>query len=164
MTDALCTSCGGALVSRKQYRMSPVVVAAGMGGVVMSALAILAGLIMIFFGIDSLRAVFMEGMAAPRIEVLRVAGVPEDVIRKVADAETVTDADREGLDARQLELVAETQWRVEAIQAATASAANTARLNSIVVAVVGAITAALSLPLLSRKKVLLCADCGAADT
>jgi hypothetical protein len=93
-----------------------------------------------------------------------VAGVPEGVMRKVADAEIVTAAEREGLTGRQLDLIAAAQRRFEAARAATATAAGTARLTSIVVAVVCAITAALCLPLLARRKVQSCADCSTAVT
>jgi hypothetical protein len=158
MTDASCPSCGGALISRKIYRMSPVVVTVGYCGLVTAALGILAGLIMIFFGVDRLRGMFLEEMTEPRIEVLRVAGVPESVVRKVAGAETVTADEREGLTDRQLELIARAQRGIEATRAATATAAAAARLNSIIVAVICALAAALSVPLLARRKVLQCAS------
>jgi hypothetical protein len=161
MADASCTSCGGALVSRKRYRMSPAIVAVGYCGLVMSALAIFASLVMVFFGIDRLQAMFLEEMAAPRIEVLHVAGVPEGVIRKVAGAEAVTAAERQGLTGRQLRLIADAQQYVEATRAAAATAGATARLHSLVVAVFCAVTGGLSLLLLARGDVRWCADCGA---
>jgi hypothetical protein len=161
VTDTSCTSCGGTLVSRKRYRMGPVFAAVGYGGLAMSALAILGSLAMVFSGIDRIGTMFVEEMAAPRIEVLRVAGVPQGVITKVAGAEAVTAADREGLTDRQLRLIADAQQHVDATRAAAATAAEGARLNSIVIAVFCAVTGLLSLLLLARRKVRQCERCEA---
>jgi hypothetical protein len=162
MSDAMCTSCGGALVSRRVYRMSPILVAVGYGGLLMSAIAIIGSLIMIRVGIDRLRVVFVQEMAAPQIEIVRVAGVPEAVIRKIAGAEAITAAERGALTDRQVRLVAEAQQHLAAARAAAASAAETARRNCIVVAVFGAVTGLLSGLLLGRRGIRQCARCGPA--
>ncbi len=163
MTDALCTSCGGALVGRRRSRMSPAVVAVGYCGLTMSVIVIFGSLIMVFLGIDRLQAMFMEEMSAPQIKIMHVAGVPQEVIRKVAGAEAVTAAEREGLTNRQVRLIAEAQAHVEAARAAAASGAATARLNSIVVAGFCVVTGLLSGLLLTRRTVRLCEDCRSHD-
>jgi hypothetical protein len=151
------------MVSCRRYRMRPVVVAVGYCGLVMSAIAICGCLIMVFFGIDRLRAMFMEEMSAPQIKIMHVAGVPQEVIRKVAEGGAVTAAEREDLTDRQVRLIGEAQQHVAAARAAAASGAGTARLSSTVVAVVCAITGLLSLPLLARRTVRLCENCQTHD-
>jgi hypothetical protein len=160
MTGASCPSCGGELVNGRRERVSPATVAAGWGGLAVSATAIVGSLIMIFAGIERLRATFVQELSAPQLEVMRVAGVPETVIRKVAAAEAVAAAEREQLTGRQQRLVADAQGRVEMARSAAAEAVASARINSIVVAVVGAVVGALSL-LLVRRSARRCADCGA---
>ncbi|MHC4141039.1 MAG: hypothetical protein ACYSUF_03855 [Planctomycetota bacterium] len=163
MTDVSCTSCGGAVVGRRRYRMSPAVVAVGYCGLAMSVVAIFGGLIMVFSGIDRLQALFMEQMTASHIEIMHVAGVPQEVIRKVAGAEAVTAAEREDLTDRQVRLIAEAQAHVAAARVAAASSAANARLNSFVVAGFCTITGLLSLLLLTRRTVRLCEDCRSHD-
>jgi hypothetical protein len=156
-----CTSCGGGeLVARKRYRLGEVVVAVGYGGLVMSGLAIFASMVMVLFAIDGMRGKLLEEVAVPQTEVLRVAGVPPEVIRKVAEAEAVTAADRVALTAHQLRLIAGAQQQVAATRAATGAAADTARVNATVVAVFCTVTGGLSLLLLTREKVLQCEHCG----
>jgi hypothetical protein len=163
MTDDTCTSCGGALVSRRRYRMSPAVVAVGYCGLVMSMLAVFGGLIMVFWGIDRLGSMFMEDMSAPQVEILRVAGVPQEVIRKVAGAEAITIAEQEDLTDRQVRLIAEAQAHVAAAQAAAAAGAASARMSSIVIGGFCAVTALLSGLLLTRRTVRLCENCRSDD-
>jgi dienelactone hydrolase len=105
----------------------------------------------------------MEQMSAPQIEIMRVAGVPQEVIRMVAGAETVTAAERQDLTDRQIRLIDEAQAHVEAVRAAAASGAATARVNSIVVVGFCAVTGLLSLLLLTRKTVRLCEECRSHD-
>jgi hypothetical protein len=159
MIDVSCRTCGSALVIRRRYRMSPVIVAVGYCGLMISVIAICGSLIMVFFGIDRLRATFVQEMSAPQVGVMRVAGVPEAVIRKVAAAEIVTAAERAELTDRQVRLIADAQGRVETARAAAADAVASARLNSIVVAVVGAVTGVLSLLLVARGTVRMCESC-----
>jgi hypothetical protein len=163
MTDASCPSCGGALVSRRRYRMSPAVVAVGYCGFVMSVVAVFGGVIMVFWGIDRLGSMFIEDMSAPQIEILRVAGVPQEVIRRVAWAEAVTAAEQEDLTDRQIRLIAEAQAHVAAARAAASTGAASARLSSTVVAGFCAVTGVLSLLLLTRRTVRLCEDCRSHD-
>ena len=143
--------------------MSPTVVAVGYCGLMMSVIVIFGGLIMVFLGIDRLQAMFMEQMSAPQIEIMRVAGVPQEVIRKVVGTEAVTAAEQEDLTDRQVRLIAEAQAHMEAARAAAASGASTARQNSIVVAGFCTITGLLSLLLLARRTVRLCEDCRSHD-
>jgi hypothetical protein len=163
MIDASCPTCGGALVSRRRYRMSPAVVVVGYCGLGMSLIAVFAGLIMVFLGIDRLQTMFMDEMTEPQIEVMHVGGVPPEIIRKVAEAQLVTEADQRDLTDRQVRVIAEAQARVAAARVAAANGAATARLSSIVVAGFCAVTAVLSLLLLARKTVRLCDRCRAAD-
>jgi hypothetical protein len=163
MTDASCTSCGAALVSRRRYRMSPAVVAVGYCGFAMSVVAIFGGLIMVFSGIERLEAMFMEQMSASQIEIMHVAGVPQEVISKVAGEEAVAATEMEDLTDRQVRLIAEAQAHVEAARVAAASGAATARKNSFVVAGFCTITGLLSLLLLKRRTVRLCEDCRSHD-
>jgi len=163
MTDVSCTSCGAALVSRRRFRMSSAMVAVGFCGFAISVVAIFGGMIMVFLGIDGLEAMFMEQMAGSHMEVMRVAGVPQEVIRKVAAAEAVTTAEQEALTDRQVRVVAEAQARVASVRAAAASGAATTRLNSLVVAGFCTITGLLSLLLLTRRTVRLCEDCRSHD-
>ena len=143
--------------------MSPVVVAVGYCGLAMSVVAIFGGLIMVFAGIDRLQSMFVEQMSAPQIEIMHVAGVPQEVIRKVAAAEAVTTAEQETLTDRQVRVVAEAQARVASARAAAASGAATTRLNSLVVAGFCTITGLLSLLLITRRTVRLCEDCRSHD-
>jgi hypothetical protein len=145
MTDASCPSCGGALVSRRRYRMSPAVVAVGYCGFVMSVVAVFGGVIMVFWGIDRLGSMFIEDMSA------------------LAWAEAVTAAEQEDLTDRQIRLIAEAQAHVAAARAAASTGAASARLSSTVVAGFCAVTGVLSLLLLTRRTVRLCEDCRSHD-
>jgi hypothetical protein len=159
MTDATCTSCGGTLVSRKRYRMGPVVVAVGSFGLLVSGLGICGSLVMIFVGIDRITEMFVREMAVPRIEVLRVAGVPPEVIARVTDEEALTAAEREDLTDRQLRLIGELRLHIEATREASVTAAATARFNAIVIAGFCAITGLLSLLMITKRTDLRCETC-----
>jgi hypothetical protein len=163
MTDVSCTSCGAALVSRRRFRMSSAMVAVGFCGFAISVVAIFGGMIMVFLGIDGLDAMFMEQMTASHMEVMRVAGVPQEVIRKVAGEEAVAGAEMRDLTDRQARLVVDAQRYVTEARIAAASGAATARRNSFVVAGFCAITGLLSLLLLRRRTIRLCEDCRSRD-
>jgi hypothetical protein len=119
----------------------------GYCGLGLSVLGVFASLIMIYSGIDRLRSMLEEEMAAPRLEVLRVAGVPPSIVQRVADAAELTSADLAALTDRQLRLTVDAQQHLEAGRAAAADAADASRRNTTVIAVCCAVMGLLSLVL-----------------
>jgi hypothetical protein len=160
MTDeTTCTSCGGTLATRRRFRLGPAFATLGFGGLALAGLVVFASLIMVFSGIDRLEAMLLEQMREPRLEVLRVAGVPGDVVRKLAEGEAITDADRAGLDDRQRRLVGDARQQIDARRAAITSAAERTRIRFIAIAAGSTALGLLCLPLLLRTETRECPRC-----
>jgi hypothetical protein len=140
--------------------MGPPFVALGLGGVALAVLVIIGSLAMVFSGIDRLEAMLLEQGAAPRLEVLRVAGVPQEITRKLADGEAVGDAELKNLSNRQRKLVVDAQEKLGSRRLAIVNTAERVRIKFIVIAIACAVVGVLCLPLLARRRVRQCARCG----
>ena len=157
MGAATCSTCGGNLVRRKHHRVIRGIATIGLA---VSGLAVVFSFIMIAFAIDLMGETLMDGFAAPHLEPLRVAGVPEEVLQKTRRAEPLTAAETEGLTQRQQRLIEEAREIIDVMSAAVDEAAEAARINSIITAVAAAAAGGLCLFLATRKGELRCEACG----
>jgi hypothetical protein len=158
-TEGTCPSCGAALVPARRFRWGAPLATFGIGGLGLSALVVFACLIMIHTGIDRIEGMLLERVGEPHLEVLRVAGVPETILRKIARGDAITEADRGPLDDRQRRLVLDAQRKFDSRRAAIASAAERTRVRFIAIAGAFAVLGALCAPLLLRTTVRACPRC-----
>lgn len=161
MQPIKCKTCeGGSLIRRKKYRMSGAVVVIGYILLIPSILGILLSVLM-FGSLQVAGSETMDTVRASVEESLREAGVPDDIIARVASGQDLTAADSSVLTAYQLATVAGAELGRAAGSAGAGLGVAVGAGIAVVIGVASLVGGLLGWLLVMRKRVLECDNCGA---